>query len=68
MGVGTGLWELVCPQPSLCNPKFVRAGPRAAEPKAELVKYLRWGRTELEMWNHPQCSSECLVCLYVLQE
>lgn len=55
MGVGTELWELVCPQPGLCNLKFGRAGPRAAQPRAELVEYLRWGRTELETWNHRRC-------------
>lgn len=62
VGVGTELWELVCPQPGLCNLKFGRAGPRAAEPRAELAKYLRGGRTELETWNRPHCSTECLVC------
>lgn len=62
MGVETELWELMCPQPGLCNPKFRRTGPFAAQPRAELVKYLRWGRTELETWNHPQFSNVCMSC------
>lgn len=40
-------------------------GCRAQGSAGEIFKV---GRTELETWNHSHCSSECLVCLYVLQE